>query len=120
MIECLSCGSVAQGQSGLVSTGQVVGSIPVFNICMAEVYILQSERNNRYYVGSTKNLDRRLKEHKNGKSKFTKLVLPIKLVFRQKFNDIRIARKVEYWLKRQKDKKLLERVIIEGRIMKEF
>lgn len=87
---------------------------------MAEVYILQSERNGRYYIGSSKSLDRRLEEHKNGKSKYTKLVLPVKLVFRQKFKDIRTSRKVEYWLKRQKDRKFLERVIREGRIIKEF
>ncbi len=33
-----------------------------------------------YYIGSTSNLQRRLKEHHSGKSKYTKTVLPVTLI----------------------------------------
>jgi len=35
------------------------------------VYILKSKKKNRYYVGCTSNLDRRIDEHNNGKVKST-------------------------------------------------
>ncbi|MFA6376520.1 MAG: GIY-YIG nuclease family protein [Candidatus Paceibacterota bacterium] len=38
---------------------------------MHYVYILQSQKDNSYYVGSTGDLQRRLNEHNNGGEKFT-------------------------------------------------
>ena len=35
------------------------------------IYILRSFKNNRYYIGSTNNLTRRIKEHIQGKNRFT-------------------------------------------------
>ncbi|MGI5826770.1 MAG: GIY-YIG nuclease family protein, partial [Patescibacteria group bacterium] len=35
----------------------------------AFVYILKSEKNGRFYIGSTSNFERRLDEHLNGRSK---------------------------------------------------
>jgi putative endonuclease len=40
------------------------------------LYILFSEKLNKYYVGSTTDLERRLVEHNRGKEKFTKTGLP--------------------------------------------
>jgi len=78
------------------------------------VYILRSQRNNRYYVGSTIDLYRRLEQHKNGQVKATKYLLPIKLVFFQKYNDIQQARRAEYKIKKLKRKDYIERMIQEG------
>jgi putative endonuclease len=47
----------------------------------AFMYILLC-RNGQYYVGSTKNLERRLEEHQMGNgSNFTKKHLPVKLMY---------------------------------------
>lgn len=78
------------------------------------VYILKSERNGTFYVGSTSNLDRRMAEHKGGRSIYTKEILPVKLVFIQEYGTLSMARKVEYRLKRLKSKDIIERIIREG------
>ena len=80
------------------------------------VYILQSEVNNRYYVGSTIDLERRLDEHNNGKSKYTRFTRPFKLVFVQEFGNIIEARKLEYKLKSKKSRAIIEKIIKEGKI----
>lgn len=85
---------------------------------MSYVYILQSLKNNRYYIGSTNNLDRRLSEHLTGKSKYTKSILPIKLVFKQEFLNLNTARGVEFWLKKQKSRELISKIISAGVINK--
>lgn len=84
---------------------------------MGTVYILQSLVNNRYYIGSTNDLVRRLEEHNKGNSKYTKLTRPFKLVFSQEFRDLEMARRVEYKLKRQKSKKLIEKIIKDQKIL---
>ena len=45
------------------------------------VYILKSKKNNSLYIGSTSNLERRLKEHNEGKSLSTKKYMPWILVY---------------------------------------
>jgi putative endonuclease len=43
---------------------------------MYYVYILFSEKKNRYYIGQTNDYISRLQEHNSGKSKYTKAYLP--------------------------------------------
>ena len=45
------------------------------------VYILQSQKNNSFYKGSTNNLLRRFQEHNNREGKFTSLHSPWDLVW---------------------------------------
>ena len=45
------------------------------------VYVLQSERDGNFYVGYTKNIRKRLREHNDGNVKSTKNRLPMKLVY---------------------------------------
>ena len=98
---------------------EVVGSIPTPST-MCYLYILQSPKNQTYYVGSTNDLKRRLDEHKSGQSNYTNKILPIKLVFKQKFSTLQLARKAELWLKRQKGKTLIVQIINDGKISKQF
>jgi putative endonuclease len=49
------------------------------------VYIIRSERLQRFYVGSTENLERRLQEHNAGKSKSTRAGVPWDLVRVEEF-----------------------------------
>ena len=77
---------------------------------------MESQTNRKYYVGSTTDIRRRLIEHLQGQSKYTKHLLPLRLVFLKKFETIREARRVEYKLKRLKRKDILRRIITEQRI----
>ncbi len=84
------------------------------------MYILQLLRNGKYYVGSTLDLDRRIKEHQAGKTEYVrKYISPFNLVFSQSYDDIGRARAVEMWLKLQKDRDFLQRIIFEGIIKKD-
>lgn len=83
---------------------------------MPEVYILKSLKNGRYYVGSTNNLERRLKEHNQGTSRYTSFTKPFEIVFNQSFESIETARRVELKLKRYKSKKILDEIVEDGYI----
>ncbi|MEW6407256.1 MAG: GIY-YIG nuclease family protein, partial [Patescibacteria group bacterium] len=71
---------------------------------------------NHYYIGSTNNIERRLFEHKQGKTKSLKKLLPIKLIFAQKYSGIKTARKIETKLKKFKNRKIIEQIIKERKI----
>lgn len=45
------------------------------------VYILKSEKDNKFYTGYTKNLKLRFKLHQDGKVPSTKLRQPLKLIY---------------------------------------
>ncbi len=78
------------------------------------VYILRSLVNDRYYIGSTDNILRRVHEHNSGKSIYTRLTKPFELVFSQNFATLTEARSVEYRLKKLKRRDILERIIENG------
>jgi predicted GIY-YIG superfamily endonuclease len=77
---------------------------------------LRSAKNDRYYIGSTVDINRRFLEHSNGQVKATKYILPLELVFAQTFQTIKEARHVEYVLKNKKSRVIIESIIKEGRI----
>jgi putative endonuclease len=71
------------------------------------MYILECA-NGQYYTGSTKDLERRLAEHKAGKgAKFTKKHLPVKLVYFEEFQRIDEAfyreKQVQGWSRKKKE-----------------
>ncbi|MDC6367348.1 MULTISPECIES: GIY-YIG nuclease family protein [Flavobacteriaceae] len=63
------------------------------------VYVLYSEKNDRYYVGLTTNIGRRLNEHNNGKNTSTKAYLPWEVVYYESFDTRLGARRREKYLK---------------------
>ena len=67
---------------------------------MHYVYMLQSEvEPDRFYVGLTTDLRRRLEEHNSGKSIHTNKYAPWKLVTYVAFSDRSKAEKFEHYLK---------------------
>jgi putative endonuclease len=52
---------------------------------MFTTYILYSKSIDSYYVGSTKDIYRRLQEHNRGKSSYTRCGLPWILVYKEDF-----------------------------------
>ncbi len=77
----------------------------------AFVYILFSQKLNKYYVGSTPDLDRRFTEHNRGKEKFTKTGVPWVLVYQEIFEELKDARKRESYIKRMKSRTFIEKLI---------
>ncbi|MDP3934941.1 MAG: GIY-YIG nuclease family protein [Candidatus Giovannonibacteria bacterium] len=83
---------------------------------MAFVYILKSLRDARFYIGSTTNLQERLKHHFGGFTPSTKSFGKIELVFSQKYPNLKDARSIERKLKALKRKDYLEKIIKDGKI----
>ena len=72
------------------------------------VYALESEKNGMLYIGFTEDVDRRLREHNAGKSKFTKGYRPWKLVYTEVIYTRKEARRREKYLKSTTGKRWLK------------
>lgn len=75
---------------------------------MYSVYVLFSEKLNKRYVGSSKDVDKRLNEHNLVKSRFTKAGIPWKLIYKELFPTNSDARKRETFLKSVAGRKFLD------------
>ena len=86
---------------------------------MAYVYILESLRDGRYYIGSTVDMDKRMQHHKGGFTYSTRRFGGIKLVFQQEYGLLKEARAIERKLKNLKRKDYIRKIIEEGYIRKQ-
>jgi putative endonuclease len=75
------------------------------------MYILYSEKLDKYYVGACIDMDRRFYEHNIGHSKFTSLGIPWKLMYTETFETLPAAKKREMEIKRKKSRKYIETLI---------
>lgn len=80
---------------------------------MYYVYVLQSLRNDKFYIGYTRDLRRRIEEHKSGKSHTTKRMLPIRLIFYESYLNKTDAIRREYYFKTSKGKTSLRLMLKE-------
>ena len=78
---------------------------------MHYVYILQSQIDGTYYIGSTQDIDARLERHNQGRSNYTKSKRPWKLVYYEEHSDRSSAVKREKQIKRQKRISFIEALI---------
>ena len=78
------------------------------------LYILRDVVTNRLYVGSTNDLERRIRQHQSGTTPTTKRMTKIMMVFSQGFSTLEEARRAERKLKRMKRKDYLEKIIQDG------
>ena len=78
---------------------------------MPFVYIIYSEKVNKYYVGACTDLDRRLFEHSIGHSKFTSTGIPWVLKYKEFFETLPEAKKREGVIKKMKSRKYIENLI---------
>lgn len=77
---------------------------------MYYVYILLSQKDRKFYIGATSNLEKRLKYHNSGKNKSTRYRAPFILVYSEEYTDKNEAYKREFYLKSPKgflDKKAI-------------
>jgi len=65
------------------------------------VYILLLENGN-YYIGSTRDLNRRFKEHQRKDHAGTRYSMPLRILFSQECDTYSVARKIELKLKKLK------------------
>ncbi|MEO0084450.1 MAG: GIY-YIG nuclease family protein [candidate division WOR-3 bacterium] len=54
---------------------------PVRNLTIWYVYVLESQKTKHWYIGSTKNLRKRILRHNDGKNKSTQCGAPWKLIY---------------------------------------
>ena len=67
------------------------------------VYILQSEIDASFYIGHIYNLEKRLKEHNSGMTRYTAKKRPWKVVYKEIYNTKTEALKRERFLKKQRN-----------------
>ena len=79
---------------------------------MFHTYILLSERTNKFYIGSTVNIDNRLERHNCGRSKATKAGIPWVLVYSESFSTrseaIRRELELKGWKSHQRISNLIQ------------
>jgi putative endonuclease len=82
------------------------------------VYIIYSEKINKYYVGFTDDLEWRLERHNMGWGKYTKRGIPWRLVYYETYETKSDALKREKEIKQRKSKAYIENLIRTGRLPK--
>ena len=75
------------------------------------VYILLSEKDNKRYIGSTKNLQRRIAEHNRGAVISTKFRRPFKLVHHERYKTKEEAEEKEKFFKTGRGRQYLKEVL---------
>ncbi len=79
------------------------------------VYILKDMRN-KFYIGSTTDLKRRLYQHSKNHTHTTHRMQKPNLVLVQEYPSLKIARKIEGKIKKLKRKDYVEKIIKDGYI----
>ena len=74
-------------------------------------YILYSKKLNKFYIGSTDDVNKRLAEHNRGKTTFTRTWFPWELVYKETFETRSDAFKHERYIKAQKSSKYIRGLI---------
>ncbi|MDD5489149.1 MAG: GIY-YIG nuclease family protein [Candidatus Moranbacteria bacterium] len=78
---------------------------------MYYVYIIQSKKDGRYYIGYTGNVEMRLKFHNEGRNISTRKRRPFRLVHTEKFSDKKEAMRREKKIKSYKGGNAFEQLI---------
>ena len=77
---------------------------------MYSVYVLKDD-DGKLYKGMTNNLPRRLKEHRSGKTKTTRAMRDLVLIYKEEFMNFVEARKRELYFKSAAGRRFLKTVI---------
>ena len=73
------------------------------------VYVIKSLSHKNRYVGSTDNIDKRIREHNLGKCRYTKGRIPWSLIFSETYSTRNEAMKRERFLKSGKGREWLNK-----------
>ena len=75
------------------------------------VYAIQSDNDNRIYVGMSVDPEKRLQEHNQGKTKSTKGFLPWRIIYQESLNSRSEARAREKYFKSGVGKEFLKSLV---------
>ena len=75
---------------------------------MYYTYIIQSQKNGRFYIGSCQDIDKRIERHNAGATPSTKPGRPWKLVYSETYETNSEALKREREIKSKKSRKYIE------------
>ncbi len=78
------------------------------SLAMCWVYVLKSNKDQKFYIGSTRNLENRVNSHNKGKVRSTKARRPLALVHKEEHDSITSARQRENFLKSGQGRKWLK------------
>ncbi|MDD3101818.1 MAG: GIY-YIG nuclease family protein [Patescibacteria group bacterium] len=76
---------------------------------MFYVYILQSKKDGKKYIGFNSDLKERIKQHKSGEVRATKNRLPLALVYYEAFSDKKAAQQQELFYKTGQGRRILNK-----------
>jgi putative endonuclease len=82
-----------------------------YKVMAYNVYAIKSSIDNRKYVGFTLDLERRINEHNNGRTKSTKGYIPWILIYNELVETREVARKREKYLKSGIGKEFLKQIL---------
>jgi len=75
------------------------------------IYIIQSELDGSYYIGSTQDIDERIERHNQGRSKYTKAKRPWNLIYSEEHLNRSVAVKREKEIKNRKRRNFIEKLV---------
>ena len=79
-----------------------------------KVYVLRSQRTEKFYIGHSERFDERLREHNSGESKSTKSGIPWELVYQKEFQTRSEAMRQELQIKKRGIERFLRGVAQPG------
>jgi putative endonuclease len=82
------------------------------------VYVLESQKDDKLYIGYTSNLRRRIKEHNSGLNFSTKFRLPFKLIYSEACLNQADAKRREHYLKTTQGRRFLGLRLTEYKLSK--
>jgi predicted GIY-YIG superfamily endonuclease len=85
---------------------------------MYYVYILYSSKSKNFYYGYTENIKERLKLHQSGKVTSTKPFLPWKLIWYAAFENMKLAKDFELYLKSGSGKAFAYKRLLNSGVLK--
>ena len=87
-----------------------------YSYSMYYVYVLESKKNQRKYIGYTaKNPNERLKEHNSGANSFTRRNRPYEIIYSEEYKSESFARKREKYFKSGTGRRVLNRILDKSR-----
>ena len=81
---------------------------------MYYTYILYSEKLDKYYIGSTNDIERRLERHNQGHTPYTRIGIPWKLFYSEVYNTRKEAFVREQQIKKMKSRTYIESLLGKG------
>ena len=102
-------GSWVRAPAGSQNKKKELEIVPFFMSqgAMFILYILYSESLDRYYVGYTNNIERRIYEHNRIKHKYTDIGIPWNLVYSETYSSKKEAMSRERFIKNKKSKQFI-------------